>query len=57
MKQTTSFNLPPWLRGALLFAMLQVFLFGLGFLVKFTRGQARPGLGEAIIGSEQNDDY
>jgi len=46
-----------WYHGVGLFASLQVFLFGLGFLVKFARGQARPTFGEAIVGSEENDDY
>lgn len=41
----------------MLFGALQVFLFGLGYLVKFVRGQARPAFGEAIVGSEENDQY
>lgn len=46
-----------WIYGVGLFAALQVFLFGLGFLVKFLRGQARPAFGEALVGSEENDAY
>lgn len=46
-----------WYDGVGLFGAIQFFLFGLGYLVKFARGQARPTFGEAVIGSEDNDDY
>lgn len=46
-----------WYHGVLLFGGIQAALFGLGYLVKFVRGQSRPDFGEALLGSEQNDDY
>jgi tryptophan-rich sensory protein len=46
-----------WYHAGLLFGALQVFLFGLGYLVKFVRGQARPAFGKSLVGSEENNDY
>jgi len=46
-----------WYHGVLLYGGIQLFLFGLGYLVKFVRGKTRPTFGEAIIGSEENDEY
>ena len=57
MNDTTHPKRPDWLQGVLLFAALQGFLFGLGFLVKLARGQTRPTFGESLVGSEENDNY
>ena len=57
MKNMTQSKTGGWLSGAALFIGIQVSLFGLGYLVKFVRGQTRPVFGESLVGNEDNDDY
>lgn len=54
MKDQQRWNLG---HSVLLFGGIQVALFGLGYFVKFIRGQRGPLFGEAIVGNEENNDY